>query len=59
MSGILAMQCYVAWGYRAVELLQTNASLLEGSGQWNCCNVLSHYHGAVGSATPEMHFLNT
>ena len=35
------------------------ASLLRGSGLWNCCNALPHCLGAVGSVTPAMHCLTT
>ena len=57
MSGILAMHCHTAWGQWVVELLQCTATLPEGSGQWNFCNVLPRCLGAVGSATPAMHCL--
>ena len=53
-SATRAMQCYAAWGQRAVELLQCTTSLLGGSGQCNSCNALPHYVGAVGSGTLAM-----
>ena len=40
-----------------MELLRCTASLPWGSGQWNSCNALPHYPGAVGSLTPAMHCL--
>ena len=39
------------------ELLRRTATLPGGSGQCKSCNRLPHGLGAVGSATPAMHFL--
>ena len=41
-SATPAMHCRTAWGQWAVQLLQRTASLLEGSGQWDCRNAPPH-----------------
>ena len=51
------MHCNSAYKQWEVQLLQCTASLPADSGQWNSCNVLPHYPGAVGGAFPEMHGL--
>ena len=40
-----------------MELLQCTASLPWGSRPCNPCNALPHCLGAVGRATPAMHYL--
>ena len=56
-SGTPAMHCHTAGSCWAVQLLQCTASLPRGSGQCDSYNALPHCMGAVGSATPTMHFL--
>ena len=51
------MHCLTALGQWAVQLLQCTASLPGGSGQWNSCNTLPHYLGAVDSGTFALHCL--
>ena len=48
-SATLAMHCLAAWGQWLVEPLQCIASLPGGSAQWNSCNEVPHYLGAVGT----------
>ena len=58
-SGYPATHCHTTWRLWAVELLQRIASLPRGSGQWGSrffCNALLLCLGAVGSATPAMHW---
>ena len=42
-----------------MQLVQSTASLLGGSGLWNSCNPQPHCLGVVGSATSPMHYLIT
>ena len=53
----LAIHSLTAWGQWVVQLLQHNASLTGGSGQWDPCNTLLHYLGVAGRATAAMHYL--
>ena len=55
-TGALAMHGLTAWRQWAVELLKYSASLPGGSGQWKSCNAPPHGMGAVGCATPAMHY---
>ena len=56
-SGNLTMHGLTTWGHWVVQLLQCTASLPRGNGQWNSSNALPHCLGAMGSATPAMHWL--
>ena len=40
-----------------MQLLRRTASLPGGSGQWNSCNALPHWLGAVETVTPAAHRL--
>ena len=66
------MDCLIALGQWAVELLQCTASLprvvgsatlamhcriAPGQRAWNTCNTVPHHMAAVGRATPAMHYL--
>ena len=55
-SEIPAMHCHTALGQWAVEFVQCNAELPEGTGQWNSCDARPRILEAVGSATPSIHF---
>ena len=54
-NGNPVMQCLIAWGRWAVELLSCITTLTRGSGQCNSCNTLPHCPGAVGSGTSARH----
>ena len=72
-SGTTATHCQTALGQWTVQLLSCTATLLGGSGLWNCynalcpclgavgsasfCNPLPKCHEAVGSGTPRTHCL--
>ena len=40
-----------------MDLLQNIATLLGSSGQWDSCNTMRHYWGAIGSGSPLLHRL--
>ena len=48
------MQCRIAWGEWAVQLLQCTPTLPWGSGRWNSYKALAHCPGGMGSGTPTM-----